>query len=229
MKTQGGFLMVKRALLAIVFATLSATLWAAGEQIPAGTVLNCRLSQPLSTSLNSTGQSFTAMVTEPVFVNGAQVIPYGATIQGRISALVHPGRIRGAGEMVLTPQTVSFQDGRTIPVSAVLTTAYGAPGVKVADTEGTLKGPSGRTSDMKEVGIGMGGGGLLGTLIGGAHGAVLGLAIGGAAGFIDRIRRGGPDLSLPTGTELKFQLTHELALVGSGSGKVEEYSLNRNH
>ncbi len=220
--------MVKRALLAIAFLTWAIAIsWAAGPTIPAGTTLNCRLSQPLSTSLNSQGQGFTATVTEPVFVNGVQIIPYGATLQGRISALARPGRIHGVGEMVLTPQTLTLPDGHAFPVSAVLTTEYGAPGAKVTDTEGTIKGPSGRMGQAKEIGIGMGGGGLLGTLIGGAHGAVIGLAIGGAAGFLDRIRRGGPDLSLPTGTELKFQLTHELAF--AGEAKVTEYSLNRNH
>jgi hypothetical protein len=228
MKNQGGYLMVKRALLLVAFATWAvASSWAAGQTLPAGTMLNCRLSQPLSTSLNSQGQEFTATVAEPVVLNGVQVIPYGSTVQGRISALARPGRIHGVGEMVLTPQTISLPDGRMIPVSAVLTTAYGAPGAKVADSEGRIKGPSGRTAEFKEIGMGMGGGGLLGTLIGGPHGAVIGFAIGGAAGFIDRIRRGGPDLSLPTGTELKFQLTHELASVGTG--KITEYSLNRSH
>jgi hypothetical protein len=214
--------MVKRALLATFFTACMGTVgWAAAQAIPAGTILNCRLSQPLSTKLDSRGQGFSAAVSEPLVANGVQIIPYGATISGRISSLRPPGRILGAAAMVLTPETIAMPDGRTYPLSAVLVTAYGAPGTRVVDAEGTLQGPSGRWGQVKEIGLGMGGGGFLGALLGGAHGAVLGLAIGGAAGFVDRIRRGVPNLSLPSGTELKFQLSRALAI-----SKVTEYNLS---
>jgi hypothetical protein len=58
----------------------------------------------------------------------------------------------------------------------------------------------------------MGGGGLLGTIIGGFHGAVIGGVIGGAAGLSDTFRRRGKDLTLPTGTQLNYQLTRELVV-----------------
>ncbi len=58
----------------------------------------------------------------------------------------------------------------------------------------------------------MGGGGVVGTLFGGLTGMVIGEAIGGAAGFVDTVRRGGPDLALPTGTQFNYQLTRELVI-----------------
>ena len=216
--------MVQRIVLAIAWTLgTSILLWAGSQTIPAGTILNCKLSQPLSTKMNSVGQEFTAVVSEPLILNGVQVIPYGATISGRISELRTPGRFFGRSAMVLTPQTLRLPAGRTYPLNAVLFTAYGAPKAKVVDTEGTLQGPSGRWGQIKEVGLGMGGGGFLGALIGGAHGAILGLAIGGAAGLVDRIRRGVPNLSLPAGTELKFQLSMPLTI---STSRVTEYNLS---
>jgi hypothetical protein len=67
---------------------------------------------------------------------------------------------------------------------------------------------------LQEIGLGMGGGGFIGILVGGAHGAVLGGAIGGAAGIADSLRRRGTDLTLPTGTQLEYQLTRELVVSG---------------
>lgn len=205
--------MVKQALLS-AFLALSMAAFARGvnNAIPPGTTLHCRLTQTLSTKMNHKGDAFSATITEPLMVNGSEVIPVGSTLEGRIAWLDRPGRFRGVGEMRLSPEKITFPDGRSFPISAVLLTAYGAEGAKVGGTEGTVKGPSSRLRQLEEVGIGMGGGGFVGTLIGGFHGAVVGGAVGGVAGLVDSVRRGGKDLTLPAGTELGYQLTSALSI-----------------
>jgi hypothetical protein len=216
--------MVKRALLVVLLVVSSwAILWGASYTIPAGTILNCRLSETLTTQLNNQGQAFSATVSEPLLVNGQAIIPAGATVQGRIASLMRPGRIKGVGEMVLSPETVSMPNGQTFKLNAVLLHAYGAPGATVVDPEGLVKGPNAHRGDLSEIGIGTGGGAFLGTVLGGFHGAVVGGLIGGGAALADRLRRRGPDLALPTGTELKFQLTRQLVVMRSGIG---EYNLS---
>jgi hypothetical protein len=213
-ETYGGIRnMVKRALLFVLAVCLSTPLLKAESiSIPAGSTIHCRLTQPLSTKLNFQGDPFTATVTEPYMVNGEQIIPVGSTLAGRITQLTRPGHIKGVGTMQLTADQITLPDGRSFTLSAVLLTAYGADGVKVDGEEGSVKGPHSRLRDVKEIGLGMGGGGFLGTLIGGFHGAVIGGAIGGAAGLVDALRRRGKDLSLPTGTELNYQLTRPLVV-----------------
>lgn len=160
--------MVKRSALVISLVIFSG--WAAlgaTYTVPAGTVLNCRLSETLSTRLNYQGQPFTATLAEPLVINGNHVVPAGATVRGRIASLSRPGHIKGVGKILLAPQTIVLPSGRTLNVSAVLLHAYGAPGAQVANPEGVIKGPNGRMKDLKEVGLGVGGGGLLGTAIGG--------------------------------------------------------------
>ena len=203
--------MVKRALLCMAL-----TVWACvavqaeNFSVAAGTKLRCRLTQTLSTKANFQNDPFTATVTEPLVLGGKQIIPLGSTVDGRIAWLVRPGRTRGVGEMRLDVDKVTFPDGRSYTLSAVLVNAYGAQGAKVQDEEGNVKGPSSRMKDLQMIGLGMGGGGFLGVILGGAHGAVIGGAIGGGALLANTLMRRGEDLTLPTGTQLEYQLTREL-------------------
>ncbi len=203
--------MVKRALWIALAVLLSVPLARAQSvAIPAGTVVNCRLLQTLSTKMNYQGDPFTATVTEAVVVSGRQVIPVGAMIEGHVVRMRRPGRIKGVGEMRLLAEKITFTDGRTMDVSAVLLNAYGAEGAEVVGEEGKIKGPNSRKADLKEIGAGMGAGGVVGTIFGGLHGTVVGATVGGLVGVADRLRRRGVDLTLPSGTQLNYQLTRDL-------------------
>ena len=216
--------MVKRAALVFSLVLLCAGVeMAANLTIPPGTIFHCRLSQTLSTASNTQGQLFAATLVEPLVVNGNQVVPSGSTIRGRIASLDRPGHVKGVGKMLLSPETLAFPNGQTFTINAVLLHAYGAPGARIANPEGVVRGPNARMRDLKEVGLGIGGGGLLGTLIGGFHGTVIGGVIGGAAGLVDSFRRRGPDLTLPRGTELKFELSRQLVVTRPG---VAEFNLS---
>lgn len=203
--------MVKRVLVSIGLLVLGSSFAAAGAKntVPAGSVVHCRLTQTLSTFMNAQGDPFTANVTEAVVIDGNEVIPAGARIEGRIAQMQRPGRIRGVGEMRLTAEKVVMPDGASYPLSAILAAVYGAE-AKVHGEEGGVKGPNSRMRTVEEVGAGMGGGGLLGTIFGGFTGTIVGGAIGGAAGFVDTMRKRGPDLALPVGTQLNYQLTRDL-------------------
>ncbi len=202
--------MVKRALLAVLLASVGVSAaWAANYSVPSGTTIHCRLTQTLTTGLSFQGDHFTATVSEPVVIGGQDVIPLGSTVEGRIALMAKPGRIKGVGEMRLLAERITFSDGRSYPLNALLMSAYGAEGAKVTGEEGTVKGPSSRLKTLEEVGGLAAGGGVFGLLI---HHPVLGMALGGAAGFADRFRKRGKDLVLPSGTQLNYQLTRALEI-----------------
>jgi hypothetical protein len=205
--------MVKRALLCILLTVWCVSVARAETfAVPAGTTVHCRLLQTLSTKLNFQGDSFVATVSEPLVIDGKHVIPVGSTVEGRIAWLARPGRIKGVGEMRLDAEKVNFPDGRSFAVNAVLVNTYGAEDARVVGEEGYVKGPRSRIKDLQEIGLGMGGGGFLGTLFGGFHGAVVGGAIGGGAALVDTLRRRGKELTLPSGTQLNYQLTRDLVV-----------------
>ena len=112
--------------------------------------------------------------------------------------------------MRLSLEKITFPDGHSYTLNAVLLSAYGAEGTRVVGQEGNVKGPGSKLRDLEEIGIGMGGGGFLGTVIGGFHGAVIGGAIGGGAALVDTFRRRGKELTIPAGTQLNYQLTRAL-------------------
>lgn len=200
--------MIKRIfLLAVVLALGAVT--ALAQNIPAGTLIHCRLMQTLSTRVNYPGDAFTAGVSEPVMLNGRTVIPVGATLTGRVATLRRPGRVKGVGEMRLLADRITFADGRSFPVSAVLATTSGNDHTKVVGQEGVVEGPHSRAKTIGETAGMAGGGALIGLLF--AH-PLVGMAVGGTTGFVDRMRRRGDDLTLVQGTVLDYQLTRELAV-----------------
>ncbi len=190
--------------------------------IPAGTVFHCRLNDTLSTRVNYPGDHFRASVTEPLTLGGAIIIPYGSTLEGRVTELHSPGRVHGVGEMRLIADRLILPDGQVIQLSAVLNRTTGVQNVKVEGGEGLVKGPSSRRDTAGEVGGLATGGLLVGLLF--AH-PVLGLTVGGATGFADRMRRRGKDLNLPQGTQLDYQLTRDLDIPGQGTKQVHEIPL----
>lgn len=148
-----------------------------------------------------------ANVAEPVLVDGHEAIPAGATLTGRIAFLERPGRIKGAALMRLTADKITFPDGRSLPLEATLLSTYGAENARVVGSEGLVKGSGSGLADAKEIGAGTAAGGVLGLIF---HHPWIGAAVGGTAGFVDRIRRGGKDVTLPAGTQLNYQLTRPL-------------------
>ncbi len=205
--------MVKRALLCLFLAVCFVSALAAqSHTVPAGSKINCRLTQTLSTKSNFQNDPFQARISEPLYVGNDIVLPTGSLIDGRIAWLVKPGRVRGVGEMRLDIDQVTMPDGRKLSLNAVLTNAYGVPAAKVSGEEGYVKGPSSKIRDAEMAMLGMGGGGFIGLLIAGPQGAVIGGAIGGGALIANSMRTRGPDLTLPTGTQLEYQLSRELVV-----------------
>jgi hypothetical protein len=136
--------MVKRVLLSVGLLVLGVSFSVRSARagkitIPAGSVLHCRLTQTITTQLNVQGDPFTANVSEPVLIDGHSVIPVGAKIEGRIAQVQRPGHFRGVGEMRLAAEKAVMPDGTTFPISAILSTVYGAEGATVRGDEGGVR------------------------------------------------------------------------------------------
>src|SRR5439155_7640998 len=91
--------MVKGALLSAAFFAIFAPLvpppaLAQSYSLTAGTILHCRLNHTLSTRVNYLGDSFAATISEPALLNGHEVIPAGATLEGKVTQWNRPGRVR---------------------------------------------------------------------------------------------------------------------------------------
>src|SRR6266404_995935 len=84
---------------------------ATGTLLPVGTTVRMKLETALSTATNRAGDAFAGRVTEAVVLEGRTVIPIGASIQGHLTRVADPRRIRGVPTMDLKPETVTMPNG----------------------------------------------------------------------------------------------------------------------
>jgi hypothetical protein len=198
---------MRKVLIAII---LLAAVCAAAQTIPAGTALKVRLQTTLSTFSNKRGDAFTGQLTQAVTLNGQTVIPIGTTLQGRVTKVTEPRRIKGRPTIGIVPESVVLATGEKLPVSATLVDTNLRDGSDVNE-EGQFKGPSHDRKDLLTFGGGTGGGMLVGALIAGGKGTLVGGAIGAGATIGYWLYKRNAAV-LPTGTELIIELDRPLTL-----------------
>lgn len=189
---------------------LAGSAWAqTGMTVPEGTALKVKLATTISTFTSKVGDAFQAKVTEPVVVDGKTVIPVGATVEGRVTKINEPRRIKGKPTIALFPEHLIMADGQRIMLNAVLvdTDIHGTD----VNEEGQFKGSGHDRRDQIEVGAGTAGGMLVGGLIGGGAGVLIGGAIGAGATTTHWLvqRR---SAVLPSGTQLVLELSRPMAM-----------------
>jgi hypothetical protein len=158
--------------------------------VPAGTVINVRLTQPIDVDASQAGMTFKARVDDPVMLEGRVVIPREATATLQAATVQQSGKMKGSDKIALKMNNVGF-GGR---VYEVVTTPV--------ETKG--KGEGKKTA--RKVGGGAGLGAIVGGIAGGGSGAAIGAAVGGATGAA--VAAGGEEhLKIPAETRLQFQLS----------------------
>jgi type IV secretion system protein VirB10 len=175
--------------------------------LPAGSNLNVRLTTTLSTRTNQNGDPWMAQVVEPIISGGEEVVPTGSTVEGQVTYVKSPGRVKGVGEMRLVAESITTTAGARYVISASLEDAQGAEGAKVKGEEGTIKGPSSKKDDAVKTGIGAGVGAGVGAIAAGGTGALYGAGIGAGVGLIRSLFKRGKDVVLPRGTDMTFVIS----------------------
>jgi hypothetical protein len=163
--------------------------------VPAGTTLNVRLTQGIDVDASQAGQTFKAIVDDPVMIGGSTVIPRGASAVLQAVAVQQSGKMKGSDKISLKMNSIAF--GGTVYQVA---TAY-------VETKG--KGEGKKTA--RKVGGGAGLGAIVGGIAGGGSGAAIGAAVGGVTGAA--VASGGEEhLKLPAETRLQFQLSSAVSV-----------------
>ena len=158
--------------------------------VPAGTVVNVRLTQPIDVDVSQAGQTFKAIVDDPVMIGGSIVVPRGATAVVQAVHVQQSGTMKGSDKISLKLNSIAF-GGTAYQVATQYMEAKG-------------KGEGKRTA--RKVGGGAGLGAVFGGIVGGGEGAAIGAAIGGVTGAA--VASGGEEhLTLPAETRLQFQLS----------------------
>lgn len=173
--------------------------------LPAGTVIETRLTTLLSSKTSENGDPFTASIVEPIFSGGQEVVPAGSTLEGHVTYVKEPGRVKGKAEMRLVADKIITPDDGEFSLTAGLESAEGAERAKVSGEEGTIKGPGKSTKGTAvDAGVGAGIGAGVGAIAAGGTGSLYGLGIGAVTGIVRNMGKKHKDIVLPQGTELTF-------------------------
>ena len=158
--------------------------------VPAGPTVNVRLTQGIDVDVSQAGQTFKAVVDDPVMIGGSIVIPRGA------SAVVQAVQVQQSGKM-------KGSDKVTVKLNAI---GFGGMMYEVATSYVETKGKGEGKKTARKIGGGAGLGAIVGGIAGGGEGAAIGAAVGAVTGTA--VAAGGEEhLKLPAETRLQFQLS----------------------
>ena len=170
--------------------------------IPAGTELNIRVNDEVSSEKAQTGDVFHGSIASPVSIDDQTVIPTTADVEGRVVEVKSAGRF--AGQSVLTLElTKLVMHGRSYSIQ----------------TDRWSKSGNGRgKSTAAKVGGGAAVGAVLGGIFCGGKGAAIGAAAGAGAGTGVSAATKGQQIVLKPEAALGFQLASPLT-VTPGTGR----------
>jgi hypothetical protein len=194
-----------------------------GVIIPAGTEIQAKLEQALSSKTSRQGDQFTALTLEPINgTNGHVAIPAGTRIRGEVSG-VEQGKVlasvRGKARLNLRFTDIAVPNGSYVPLEATLV-SVGKSGAS-ANEEGQVQDKTQGKEVAKDVGIGAGLGTVAGLIFGGA---LKGLAIGAIAGGGYVLATQGKDVTIPQDANVVLRMDRAISLPPSALAAPNESS-----
>jgi len=172
--------------------------------IPRDIDLIVEIQEDLNTEQSREGEKFTARVVSPSELAGA-------TIEGRVSKILKPGRIKRRSEMLLSFDRIVLNDGRWSNFAASMTEVMAVKGdnIKRVDTEGTAIGQSSLKGDIVKVGGASAGGAVIGGVVGGPVGVAIGAGVGAAFGVGAVVIERGKHVRLSRNQQLRIKTSYE--------------------
>ena len=159
--------------------------------VPAGTILLIRINEYLSSDRNQIGDHFTAVLENPIVVNGWVVAQRGQVLVGQVKEARKAGRIKGTSGLGVELTDMTVVDGRQAPILTELWKGSG----------GTSHG-----QDAATIGTTAGLGALIGAAADWGTGAAIGAGAGATAGIgAVLLTRGRPTILEPE-EQLSFRL-----------------------
>jgi len=159
--------------------------------IPTGTALPLALTSSVASDTSTVEDVVSARLTHAITIDGRDVLPAGARLDGVVTDVDGSGRVKGRAMIAFRFTSLRTGDEHYDVQAAPLT--YVAPATK--------------GEDATKIGIGAGAGAVIGGILGGKDGAAKGAVIGGGAGTGVVLATKGQEIRLAPGADVTSQLT----------------------
>lgn len=169
-----------------------------GYTLPTGSKISIRMIDAVNSETQKMGDTFIAVLDEPIISGGVEVVPRGADIRGRISNVNEAGRVAGKAELGL--------ELTQIVVNGI---SYN---VTTSEYQEVGEGRGGQTAKRAAVGAGLGA--IIGAVAGGGKGAAVGAGVGAGGATAVQVLTKGEKLNIPSETKLEFTLRAPLVIAG---------------
>jgi hypothetical protein len=162
-------------------------------ELPAGTELDVRLQDALSSKTAQPEDRFNATTMVDLRQGDQVLVPAGSTVRGLVRSVNKAGRIERKGSLTVIFDQLTIH-GRTYPIHATVTQALESEGVR---------------GEVAKIGTAAGVGAIIGGIIGGGKGALAGILIGGG-GVVAATE--GKDVDLTPGSVLRIRIDSPLTV-----------------
>jgi hypothetical protein len=217
---------MKRLLSAVLtgalFFTVTPVSYSEPRKVAPGTEVRLHIITDMGTTASRNGDTFVAVVSEPVFVGNTLLIPAGTRIHGTIGTVERARRFsifRGQAYMDLNFRSLEI-DSRLIPVHMSILEVVRPGGDRDAPRRHDLRIDEGQIIEQKHDyrgdvlggSIGAGGGALIGLIF---ANVARGFGIGMAGSAVYIVARKGKEVDLPAGTGMLVTIDDAVTLPGT--------------
>ena len=179
--------------------------------IPPGTHIPLSLINSVSTKNSEEGDRVYLETVFPIMSNGRIVIPPGSYVQGTITRIKRPGKIKGRGEFYVRFDSLTLPNGVTRDFRASVSNLDGRASEELDKKEGKIKSEGDKAGDTRTVAETTAAGASIGAIAArSGMGAGIGAGAGAAAGLLAVLLTRGPDAVLARGTTLEMVLDRPL-------------------
>jgi hypothetical protein len=171
--------------------------------VPAGALISMRVNQWLSSDRNHVGDTFSAVLDQPVVAHGWVVARRGQTVIGRVDVAQKASDGNGVSKLGLEITELTLVDGEQIPVSTEMQQTAPAPRYSYPGSTERNVATVGTTTVL---------GTIVGATVGGRTGAAIGAGLGATAGIAAIMYTRGRPTTVAPETLLSFRLAAPLEI-----------------
>ena len=187
--------------------------------VQSGTRIPLSMINSVNTKNSAAGDRIYLQTVFPILANGKIVIPPGSYVEGTVTEVKRPGRVKGRGSLFVRFDSLILPNGVTRDFRARVGSLDGRGDERLERSEGKIQSESGKADDAKTVAITGATGGLIGAGLGSqvghmGEGAAIGAGAGVAAGVMMAMLSRGPEATLPKGSTIEMVLDRQLAFTG---------------